>query len=183
MRVYAERRIRTREGDWPGFRRLVDTVAQHITVTAATEDFAHDCRVVEQIGMQRFGSGVSYNFLVHIRSGEVAVGQPLDSKGTHTVNDKGVSGYSHDQNLAARAIAVVGMPGDKLSRKAKRSIVHLLAAMVEEGAVTPGFDYKPHSFFAWKDCPCDSTRSQMPKIRAAVDRKLARPVRPLGGPR
>jgi hypothetical protein len=57
-----------------------------------------------RIGMERFGSGVSYNFLVHMQTGEVAVGQPLDAKGTHTLNEKRVPGYSYDQNLVARAI-------------------------------------------------------------------------------
>ena len=179
MRTYAERRKLTREGHWPGFRRLADTVVQHITVTLdhgpLTGDFKTDVQTVERIGMERFGSGISYNFLVDMATGMVAVGQPLDSKGTHTVNDKGVPGYSHDQNLAARAIAVLGMPGDELSRAAKRAISHLLAAMVEEGAITTGFDYVPHSLFAYKDCPCDSTRSQMSAIRAAVDRRVANP--------
>lgn len=149
-----------------------DTVVQHITVTLdhgpLTGDFKADMRTVERIGMERFGSGVSYNFVVDMATGVVGVGQPLDAKGTHTINDKGVPGYSYDQNLVARAIAVLGMPSDKLAPQAERAIGLLLAAMIEEGAVTPGFDYDPHSKFAWKDCPCDSTRNRMPAIRAAA---------------
>jgi hypothetical protein len=108
-----------------------------------------------------------------MRTGQVGVGQPLDAKGTHTVNDKNVSGFSKDQNLVARAIAVIGQPGDKLSDKAARSISHILAAMAEEGATTKNPDYLPHSFFAWKDCPCDATRNRMPTILATA-KKLAR---------
>lgn len=170
--LYAQRRRWTMEGRWGPFKAKADTVVQHITVTLdhgpLTGDFARDCRTVEQIGLDRFGSGVSYNWLVDMRTGMVAVGQPLDSKGTHTVNDKGVPGYSHDQNLVARAIAVVGMPGDKLSKKAEKAIVHLLAAMVAEGAITVEFDYVPHSLFAEKDCPCDATRDRMHEIRLDV---------------
>lgn len=170
--VYAQRRRDTKAGRWGRFRLQADTVVQHITVTLdhgpLTGDFAADVRTVEQIGYERFKSGVSYNWVVDMQTGMVAVGQPLDSKGTHTVNDKGVAGYTHDQNLAARAIAVLGMPGDKLSARAERAIVQLLAAMVDVGAITPGFDYLPHSTFAAKDCPCPPTRARMPAIRAAV---------------
>lgn len=142
------------------------TVVQHITVTKDTGDFARDVRAVERIGFERFGSGVSYNWVVNMRTGAVAVGQPLDAKGTHTVNNKSTPGYSFDQNYAARAIAVLGMPGDKLSAKAAESIAQILAAMVAEGVVTRDFDYEPHSLFTAKDCPCDSTRDQMPAIKA-----------------
>lgn len=166
--VYAQRRKDTKAGRWGTFKTKADTVVQHITVTHRTNIKA-DARTVERIGMERFGSGVSYNFLVDMVTGEVAVGQPLDSKGTHTVNDKNVPGYSHDQNLVARAIAVIGMPGDHLSVKAGAAIVQLLAAMVEEDAITEGFDYVPHSLFAPKDCPCAPTRDRMPQIRDAVD--------------
>lgn len=157
-------------------RQPADTVVQHITVTLdhgpLTGDFKADVRTIERIGMERFGSGVSYNWVVDMETGMVAVGQPLDAKGTHTVNDKDVVGFSHDQNLVARAIAVLGMPNDKLSPAAADAITQLLAAMVDEGAITEGFDYVPHSLFAFKDCPCDSTRDQMKTIRTAVTKEI-----------
>lgn len=166
--VYAWRRI---------FRRAkspADTIVQHITVTTPSGDFKADCRTVEAIGQSRFGSGVSYNWLVDMRTGHVAVGQPLDAKGTHTLNDKGVPGYSFDQNLVARAIAVIGQPGTPLSRDAKLAITRLIAAMMDEGAVTKDPDYDPHSKFAWKDCPCDATRDEMPDIIRGAKRLAAR---------
>jgi hypothetical protein len=166
--TYQKRRALTRAGYYGPFRRKADTVVQHITVTMPSADFAANCRTVERIGNERFGCGVSYNFLVDMTTGKVAVGQPLDSKGVHTINDKGVPGYSFDQNLVARAIAVIGMPGTKLSAKAEASIVTLLGAMRDEGAITVGFDYVPHSLFAYKDCPCEHTRSRMNEIRSAV---------------
>jgi hypothetical protein len=145
-----------------------DTVVQHITVTKPSGNFKADVRAVEQIGYERFGAGISYNFLVDMRTGEIAEGMPLDAKGTHTVNDKGVENFSYDQNHAARAIAVVGMPETPLSPRAERAIITLLAGMVRFEAITPHFDYEPHSLFAEKDCPCEFTRRRMGVIRQAV---------------
>lgn len=158
--IYALRRL-----ERPVRVKKADTVVQHITVTRDTGDFKRDVLTVERIGTQRFNSGISYNWVVNMKTGEVAVGQPLDAKGTHTVNDKNVKGYSYDQNHAARAIAVVGMPEDQLSEAAQNSIAAILAAMMDTGAITKTFDYVPHSLFAAKDCPCDSTRDAMPGIR------------------
>ncbi len=166
--VYAWRRI-FRKAQQPA-----DTVVQHITVTNPSGDFKADARTVEAIGQSRFGSGVSYNWLVDMKTGHVAVGQPLDAKGTHTLNDKNIAGYSHDQNLVARAIAVVGQPATKLSPAAELAIARLIAAMIDEGAVTRGFDYDPHSKFAFKDCPCDATRNRMDEIRATALNLAAR---------
>lgn len=168
--VYEARR-RTKPAKQPA-----DTVVQHITVTLdhgdLTGSFFADVRTVERIGYERFKSGVSYNWIVDMVTGDIAEGQPLDAKGTHTVNNKDVPNFSHDQNYAARAIAVLGMPDDKLSGKAARSIAGLLAAMMDEKAITDHFDYMPHSHFAWKDCPSDSTRNQMGNIK-----KLAHSLR------
>lgn len=174
--VYASRRLRTRRGEWGPFKLKADTLVQHITVTEdsgpLTGDFKKDMQAVERIGVQRFGSGVSYNFVVDMKTGDVGVGQPLDSKGTHTVNDKNLAGFSKDQNMVARAIAVLGMPNDTLAPRARWAIAKLIVAMIEEGALTEGFDYMPHSAFAYKDCPCDNTRDLMPKIKSNALRIL-----------
>lgn len=146
-----------------------DNLWQHITVTldhgTLTGDFFADVRTVERIGYERFKSGISYNWIVDMTTGDIAEGQPLDAKGTHTVNDKDAPNFSYDQNYAGRAIAVLGMPGDKLSAKAARSIAGLQAAMMDEKAITTHYDYMPHSHVAWKDCPCDPTRNQMGAIK------------------
>lgn len=153
-------------------RQPADTIVQHITVTRPSGDFKADVRAVERIGYDRFGSGVSYNFVVDMTTGKIAVGQPLDAKGTHTINDKRVDGYSYDQNLVARAIAVIGVPETDLSQRAEHAIGQLIAAMIDEGAVTKDPDYVPHSMFAYKDCPCEPTRRRMPAIRKAALRSL-----------
>lgn len=156
-----------------------DTVWQHISVTHRTGIKA-DMRTLERIGMDRFGSGVSYNFAVDMVTGEVGVGQPLDAKGTHTINNKNLKGFSYDQNYVSRAIVVIGMPGDRLSDKAKRAIAGLQAAMMDEGDLTDHYDYMPHSAATAKDCPCDATRDAMPEMRrmAFAMRKQANSPKP-----
>lgn len=157
-----------------------DTFVHHITVTPSTGDFARDLRLVEQIGWERFKSGMSYNWVQHMQTGQIAVGQPLDAKGTHTVNNKDVPGFSYDQNAVARAIAGLGREDYELSRSAMEACAGLMAAMMDVGALTETYDYLPHSFFAYKDCPCDPIRNKMHEMRQmAVDlRKKPTPVNP-----
>lgn len=169
---------------WRRLNKPVDkmpspVLMQHITVTLdhgpLTGDFIRDVQTVERIGYERFGSGMSYNWIVDMYTGMIAVGQPLDAAGTHTVNDKRVQGYPmppYSMNYMARAVAVLGMPNTPLSRTARRSLVLLGLAMVQEGALTKKYLYLPHSKFASKDCPCDPTRDKMPGIRRAVNRRL-----------
>jgi hypothetical protein len=154
-------------------KQPVDTIWQHISVTRRTGDIKADVRMVEDIGWKRFLVGFSYNFAVDMLTGKIAVGQPLDAKGAHTLNDKTVPGYSYNQNKVSVAIVVIGMPGDELSPEAKLAITRLIAAMMEEGACTPDPDYNPHSMVAYKDCPCEPTRKEMPDIIKGAKR-LAR---------
>lgn len=175
LATYQWRRLYRKHKLIPRF--AVDTVWQHITVTRRSGDFKADARFVEGIGYERFKSGVSYNWLVDMKTGEVALGQALDAAGTHTVNDKEArtpSGafLSYNQNYVSIAIAVVGMPGDVLSKAAKYAIASLIRAHIAAGVVTKDFDYLPHSWVAWKDCPCDSTRNAMPRIEARAKRGL-----------
>lgn len=160
-RVYQTRR-RTRPHK-PG---PAGTLWQHISVTNR-KGIRYDMRTLHKIGMERFGSGVSYNFGIDIVTGEVGVGQALDAKGTHTVNNKGVSGYSYDQNFVAHAFCFIGMPGQKPSDRAIDAAGRLMAAMIEEGALRPvgHLDYNPHSLVAYKDCPTEFMRDVMPQIK------------------
>ena len=175
VKVYTRRQWGTRRAGLYQERRKakpvrlpVDTLVQHITVTYPSGDLRKDARTVEDIGYARFLSGTSYNFLVDMKTGEVAIGQPLDAKGTHTVNYKGVPDYSYDLNAKALAIAVVGLPDTPLSHAAEVSLRRIMLALVEEGALTNTFDYDPHSMFASKDCPCEATRGRMPHLRNLV---------------
>lgn len=149
-----------------------DTLWQHITVTYDTGStpvsFKKDMRTVERIGNERFKTGVSYNFCIDAVTGEVGVGQQLDAAGAHTLNLKKIPGYSYDQNKVSLAVSVIGMPGVKLTEKAGNALVNLIRALIEEGALTPDFDYNPHSMVAAKSCPTKNITDVMPGIKKAA---------------
>ncbi len=152
----------------------VDTVWQHITVTHPSGDFKADCRTVERIGMERFGTGCSYNLMVDMTYGLVGIGQPFDAKGAHTINEKPREQwkFSRDQNAVSLGIVVIGMPDTHLSSTAEHTLATILSTLIKSGIVTRGFDYVPHSLVAAKDCPCDSTRDRMGRIRIKAIRGL-----------
>lgn len=164
--TYAWRRVNRKHKLIP--KRPADTCWQHITVTRDTgstnRSFFSDMQTVERIGFERFKSGVSYNWVVDMDSGVIGVGQPLDAKGTHTVNNKNTPGYSYDQNAVAVAIAVLGMPGKTPSRACENAISNLIAAMIEEKVLTKGHDYVPHSLVAYKECPTSQVLRRMDTI-------------------
>lgn len=149
-----------------------DTVVQHITVTHDYLDVKKSMRLLHTIGMQRFGSGVSYNIAISMKTGRIGIGMPLDAKGTHTVNYKAVPGFSYDQNKVALAIAFIGQPGDKLDERAIHSCSEVIKSLMEVGALTRGHDYVPHSIFAAKDCPTDEVRNHMEEIDSNYEPNL-----------
>jgi hypothetical protein len=147
----------------------VDTIWQHISVTrddgTTILNFFADMQELERIGDERFGSGVSYNWAVDMSTGQIGLGQSLDAAGTHTLNDKGIPGFSHNQNYVALAIVFIGMPGQRPSKKAIRSAGLLIRCHFEEGAANIGSDYVPHSLVAAKECPTEAVREVMPEIQ------------------
>lgn len=153
----------------------------HVTVTRDSGplvgDFYEDMRTVEQIGYERFGSGFSYNWGIDPHTGMVGVGMPLMAAGTHTVNDKRVGGFPtppSSLNYMARAAAWIAMPGFTITSEAKEAFAQLLAAHIEEGALEHDFTFKPHSFFAAKDCPTQAGRDAMPEIYRRTMKKVGR---------
>lgn len=140
-----------------------DTLWCHITVTHR-QGIRKDMRLLHEIGMSRFGSGVSYNVAIDMQTGEIGLGQAFDAKGTHTVMNKPHEGYSFDQNAVSHAIAFIGMPGDSPTPRAIAAAGLFIQAMIEEGVLTNSFDFNPHSFAAFKDCPTDNVRAIMPDL-------------------
>lgn len=140
----------------------------HISVTfdsgPLTGNFDADMRTVERIGFERFGSGFSYNWGIDPITGMIGEGQPLDAKGTHTVNDKGISGFPHNLNLHGHAIAILGMPGVKASEKCILAYAAIMYAEQMEGAMVKNAPLYPHSKFAAKDCPTATIRDRIPEI-------------------
>lgn len=147
-----------------------DTLWAHISVTYLKDGdrwytMKEIARQLHNIGVDRFNSGISYNLLLHPITGELALGQALDAKGTHTVNDKRVPGYHFDQNGMSLAICVVGYPGVQLSKVAQESFAKASAALQDVGALTRGHDFNPHSMVAFKDCPTDAVRNKLDDIQ------------------
>ncbi len=163
-RVYAWRLI------WKRATVPADTVVEHITVTfddgVLTGDFDADMRELERIGQSRFGAGISYNICIDKATGMVGIGQPLRAKGTHTQNDKNRPGFSKDQNKVARAIAWIGVPGNRWTDKCRDAHVKVLACLMDTGHVTERPDYLPHSYFAFKECPMGIVADKLPDILA-----------------
>lgn len=167
--VYAER-LRTRPHSLlPG--RPVDTLWNHITVTnddgTLIGEFKADMREVERIGFERFGTGFSYNvgFDANPPHPRVGIGQFFEARGAHTINDKGIAGYSLNQNKVAIAFAWIGMPGDKINEHAREAMVQARAAAIEVGILTETYDDVPHSLVAPKDCPTDELRDMLPALK------------------
>lgn len=166
--LFYRRRIETR----PHAPMPADTVWIHITVTKDTGRLGSDMRTLDRIGRERFGSGVSYNWCVAMRKGNIGLGQSLEASGSHTVNTKGVKGFSYNQNKVAHAIAFIGMPGDKPSEEAIDSAAYILALMKWTGAVTKDPDVLPHRYVAPKDCPTDAIVDIIPEIVIRADRLI-----------
>lgn len=160
--VYQLRRINKPHKQIP--KTPTDTIVGHITVTN-DGDIKESMQLLHKIGMERFGSGVSYNFAISMKTGEVGIGMPLDAKGTHTNNDKHVPNFSSNElNYYSVAIAFIGVPGDVPTKKAIRAAEVIIASMMLEKACTVNPDWVPHSLFAAKECPTDAVRSVMPLI-------------------
>ncbi len=165
--VYAYRRRAKPHHQIPA--RPTDTAVMHITDTQRTRDVCANFRVVERIGFDRFGSGVSYNWMIDPATGEVGIGQPIDAKGTHTVNEAGVPGFSYDLNYVALGFAIVGQPSDPISPAARRALARLLAAHMIAGYLNDGADFKPHRLFnPAKSCPGDRMVELMPEVWAVA---------------
>ena len=147
---------------------VADTLVEHISVThddgKLTGHFDADMRELESIGYTRFKSGISYNIAIDKLTGMVGIGQNFRAKGTHTVNNKNKKGFSYDQNLWARAICWIGVPGDKWSDKCWDSHVKVISCMMDCGFLTEHPDYLPHSYFAYKECPMDYIAKELPDI-------------------
>lgn len=166
--IYAYR-LRTKPVHLP-----VRAMFAHITVTSVNGDAG--ARQVEQIGVDRFGSGVSYNWLVDHETHTIYEGQPLRAKGTHTINDKNVAGFPYNLNYYGHAVAFMAMPGDEFCGKCEELFAAIQAAERIEGYVVNSVGYLPHSKFAFKDCPTDPVRNALPRINKRADELVAKGV-------
>ncbi len=181
LTVYGVRRRTRKHSRLPG--NPVDTLWAHISVTrletssGRKKTMKEIAQEIHNIGQQRFGTGTSYNMVLHPHTGEMSVGQAFDAAGAHTLNDKGIRGFSFNQNYVALAICTAGMPGIVLSDKAMYSFASAYAALQDVAALTNDPDFEPHSLVAAKDCPTDGVRDKMPEIV-----RLAKKLRTMENP-
>jgi N-acetylmuramoyl-L-alanine amidase len=136
----------------------------HVTVTNRTDNFAADVRLVERIGYERFGTGISYNYAVDQRTGTIAIGMPHDAAGAHTLNDKGIEGFPENLNYFGHAIAWIGNVGDRPSQDCKDAFSAIIAAEKKHNAARDRGRIYPHSKFAWKECPLTVMTNALPAI-------------------
>lgn len=142
----------------------------HITVTADTDTVAEGAagaRQVESYGLST-PPMVSYQDLV-TNEGRYFQGQDYGTKGTHTINDKGVAGYANDLNLAGYATAIMQNVEDEVSDEQVRVVAMIFAARELAGWVRRGAPIHPHRTFAWKSCPGDKAVARLDEIRRLRD--------------
>lgn len=142
----------------------------HITVTADTDTVAEGAagaRQVETYGLST-PPMVSYQDLV-TNEGRYFQGQDYGTKGTHTVNDKAISGYPNDLNLYGYAAAIMQNVGDAVTDAQVVTLAKVYAARELAGLVRRGAPILPHRMFAWKSCPGDRAVARIDEIERLRD--------------
>lgn len=163
--LYGER-LRSKPVDFPVAYGFV-----HITVTHSHGD--QGMRDIEQIGVDRFGTGVSYNWVVdHKTDHTIYIGQPLAAKGAHTVNNKNVAGFPYNLNYFGHAVAYMGDVTDPVCDDCVDTIAAIFAAEQIEGPMRSGAGIYPHRKFAAKSCPGDKLNARMDDIVKLVGLKV-----------
>lgn len=145
----------------------------HITVTADTDtvrEGAAGARQVETYGLST-PPMVSYQDLV-TNEGRYYQGQDYGTKGTHTVNDKRVSGYPADLNLEGYAAAIMQNVGDAVTDAQVETLAKVFAARELAGLVVKGAPILPHRMFAWKACPGDRAVARIDEIERLRNRYI-----------
>jgi hypothetical protein len=126
------------------------------STVSARQDEYRAMRTLEQIGVSRFGSGVSYNVAV-MPSGQAYWGQPLTNKATH-------SDYG-DHNYTRASIVLVG--NYEVSRPTARQLLKVARILVRwrKQRVIPDFSVLPHSATKATSCPGRYAREKIPAIQ------------------
>lgn len=120
---------------------------------------------LHNIGVQRFGSGISYNFAI-MPTGNIYEGMPLDVKSTQ-------SGHTVDANYVEAAVVFVGnYEAEKMPQPMVDAAVRLHADLHVEGYVA---DMKAHwhSQVYATSCPGQHAKARMMLIQIGVMRRVA----------
>lgn len=142
----------------------------HITVTPDSDTVLEGkagARKVESYGLST-PPMVSYQDLV-TNEAKYFQGQDYGTKGTHTVNDKNISGYPHDLNKEGYALAIMQNVGDEVTDEQVKVIAMVFAAREIAGFVKKNAPIYPHRAFDWKLCPGDKAMARLDEIRRLKD--------------
>lgn len=146
----------------------------HLTVTPDTDTVAEGKAGARQIEGYGYSTPpmVSYQDLL-TNEGFYFQGQDYGNKGTHTVNDKNVPGYSKDLNLEGYAFALMQNVNDEVSDIQVQLAAMVCAARELTGWVRKGAPVLPHRTFAYKSCPGDKAMERLDDIRRLKNRYVA----------
>lgn len=146
----------------------------HITVTSDTDTVAEGAAGARQIEGYGYSTPpmVSYQDLV-TNEGRYFQGQDYGTKGTHTVNDKGIAGYPKDLNLYGYATALMQNVGDEVTDEQVRLVAMIFAARERSGWVRKGAPIYPHRMFAYKACPGDNAVARLDEIKRLRNQYVA----------
>lgn len=139
---------------------LHHSVTKHLPASATVAEEKVQCRVVEAIGQQRFGAGISYTFLV-FPSGRIYEGASINRISYH-------SGGGRDgkpRNTIGAGICLVGnTEANEMTPQQVAAVVWLLQHGVAEGwwgdpAITEG-----HRDFKATSCPGRHAYKRIPEM-------------------
>ena len=148
----------------------------HIAVVRDRDDRVsteHEvCRMIENIGIQRFpNTGISYNAMV-FDTGRIYDGQPLPRRGAHTLNEYGIRGYPYNLNYYGHAVVLPQMPADPVTDEQVDSVARWGAAVVRAG-YSRANRFLPHRMFAPKDCPGDRAVARLDEFNRRLRHYIA----------
>ncbi len=134
----------------------------HHSATYPTSDPATDMRLLQQIGISRGFSDVSYTFAIH-PSGAILEGRELQYVGAHTAGN----------NSTSLAVVLIGFYGTTSPNAEQVDAFHWLRDdLIEQGYLYPGIyptgghrDAPGNS----TDCPGDAAEAMLPAFRAPHD--------------
>ena len=127
----------------------------HHSVTPASDNIPGDMRLVENIGLQRFGQ-FSYSYCIHPHDGEILEGCGL-KRGAHT----------SQRNSTSFGICWIGNYDERAPKiqqvEATRWLIHQLT---EQGHLVPGADIIGHRDVYSTACPGSKLYALLDVIRA-----------------
>lgn len=143
----------------------------HISVTADTDTVQEGAAGARQVETYGYSTPpmVSYQDLV-TNEGRYFEGQSYGVKGTHTVNDRKLSGFPRDLNLLGYATALLQNVWDEVTDEQVRTVAIVFASRELHGLVRRGAPVYPHRKFAEKACPGDNAMARIEEIERLKNR-------------